>query len=1105
MAYDSLEQHDHDLDDPDCDVDGDGDIGLAKNSQRSSLHQPAAAVRALRQIVQPGRSRSQTDSSYEMVEDDDYEGNNDGNDLTLTLPSRSVLPSTEESEKNSKNKKDNNTHDTPSHASKGSSSSVLRNPIPLPVLRTAVPAAGLALRHPTPVDDQRVRLASYTDKIEHLERTAERLSMTSSIDDAIRDLHGELKRNDSRRSPLRSSPDVTISTRAADSAKTAIDTTTTHPNLAAGVRDKAESITTSSTGGLARSASKSSRFGTRPEPELAGRPLYSFVNSSSSPTAMAVATLQSPAAPSPRETTVDKEAYTPMDRQGGGRLEVRNPEPTQGEGGRQSSPSSTDSFDAEKMFAGFDGTHAPPQQSHRVTIQEPVDVLGISPRRASLGPLLTVDGIDGNRQQRPVKDRLSFVADPPPQRQPRISSAERMSMARSQSYEDPETGQQMLYYPAPVPVMLNLPQKLSKAPSSMARSKRRTQALSAVPAPARQTAIWLPDVLEIEDHPGLPENDETQQLEYVPQHQRMSMGGRRVPHDVQHLPAQLRATAFFDQQAPEQVVELKEQSAVATLDSILDASAHAPVTAFTDHLIAGHLGAEVYGQPKTQNRGSTANLLSPEEKAPPKKRMSAFNLLGRRPSGGNALDAETEKKRAAMIADIRAGKIIRDDDEEEAEESEHEEEPEEVEYHGAPTTLLAEIQLRKQQQKHRTRPIATAYPNGLHSTLLELDAVAQAEAETRKQKRVTLAWEGQAGEESEEDEDDDDDVPLALIYAKNAKKAQELDINRPIGLIERRDMEDNEPLSRRRDRLLGKVPNNRASLLSVLPPPPPPPPPEPEDEGETLAERLARLKGDGEEVVTDLPKARPVSGDFASEMLSQFGGDLADAESKDKGKESPADEEEETLGQRRKRLQAEARARAAEMGEAPAQAAESPSQPDFYKRHSMADILHHHPQAGATRMAFQTKPQTGLLGLNERMGAQRSSTFHVPSRATAGGFKGGKYNDGQAGTAPRDPRQNAYNPYNTAALHQFPQPTLGYPGAFGGQQPLYNPNMMFAGPYANAGFQAGAYPPSMPISYLPQMQNTMASMGMLNMGGQPLPLNQGQIDMVERWRQSVMQ
>jgi hypothetical protein len=65
--------------------------------------------------------------------------------------------------------------------------------------------------------------------------------------------------------------------------------------------------------------------------------------------------------------------------------------------------------------------------------------------------------------------------------------------------------------------------------------------------------------------------------------------------------------------------------------------------------------------------------------------------------------------------------------------------------------------------------------------------------------------------------------------------------------------------------------------------------------------------------------------------------------------------------------------------------------------------------------------------------------------------------------------------------------------------------MMFAGPYANAGFQAGAYPPSMPISYLPQMQNTMASMGMLNMGGQPLPLNQGQIDMVERWRQSVMQ
>ena len=1106
MAYDSLEQHD-------CDVEGDGDLDsghiTSKNSPapNTSLHQPTAtnvAVKALRQIVHPSnRARSQTDSSYEMVEDDDYdevevddtEALENDDDPTITTPNRFAL---QDKSQNKEADKEENTTSQAHDALRDGSSKAIR----LPILRTAVPANHLDLRHPTPVDDQRVLMASYTDKIELLERTAERLSMTSSIDDAIRDLHGELKRNGSRRSPLRSSPDVTISTRAGNTSQTIeIDTNITSTTRK---RELVEQLP-SAIPGVARSTSKSSRFGTRPEPELEGRPLdsFSFVQSSSSPPpAMA----QSPISQSPIEATGPKENFLPVDR----KLEVRNPEP-RGEEDRPSSPSSTDTLDAEKMFAGFDGAHAPappePQQ-RRITIHEPLDALGVSPQRSSFGALLMVDGIDSNVQQ-PAKDRFSVAGNLRP-RQPRISTAERMSMARSQSYEDPETGQQMLYYPAPVPVMLNLPQKLSKAPSSIARSKRRTQALSAIPEPARHAAIWLPDVLEIENEPDLPENDDVQQLEYVPQHQRMSMGGRRVTQDAQHLPPQLRATAFFDMPMPEQVVELKEQSAVATLDSILDASAHAPVTAFTDHLIAGHLGAEVYGQPKMQNRSSTANLLSPEEKAQPKKRTSAFNLLGRRSSGGNALDTETEKRRAEMIADIRAGKIIRDEEEEEEEDvSEPEEEPEEEEYHGAPTTLLAELQLRKQQQKHRTRPLATAYPNGLHSTLLELDAVAQAEAETRKHKRVTLAWEERAAESNDEEEEDDDDVPLALIYAKNAKKAQSLDLNRPLGLIERRDMEDNEPLSRRRDRLQGKIPMNRASLLSVNPPPPPTPP---EDEGETLAERLARLRGaDGEEVPTDLPKARPVSGDFASEMLSQFGGDLLDEDTKSKGKQSPTDEEEETLGQRRKRLQAEAQARAAEVGASgPAPAAESPSRPTVIQRHSMADILHHHPQVGAS---LQPKPQTGLLGLNERMGAPKpvpGSTYNnLSSKAPAGGFKGGMYNDGQAGMAPRIPRQ--HNPFDTRAAgipqgqFQFPQPSLGL-GQMG-----YNANnpLIFAGGYQGVGgyAQGMGYPAPMQIAYLPQVQNTMASMGMLNMGmGMTAqPLNQGQIDMVERWRQSVMQ
>lgn len=1146
MAYDSLDQHDRDLDNPDSDsAEGNNGVGVgpAKNStgaralntsrrQNRQFQQPTAAAAAAERVIAlttSNRSRSHTDSSYEIIEEDDYEDQeepeqqpDDDPTLTSSPPGLSAIPIPI-------------ANPIPSKSSDSDTNNIqilpnTRKPHPLPILpalRTAVPADSLALRHPTPVDDQRVRLASYSDKIEHLERTAERLSMTSSIDDAIRDLHGELKRNDSRRSPLRSSPpDVTtIETRAtaADSANLTIGAADNENNDAnsntqkTALRDLVASIsTTTPPTGLARSASKSSRFGSRPEPELEGRPLDLYVHSSLASTSMASAAQPSPsptAAQSPLELTVPDDVYLPMDRQSPIKLQVRNPETKEMDEG--SSPSSTDSYDVEKMFAGFDGAHAPPQQPQQhITIQEPVDALGISPRRSSFGALLEVDGIDSNVPQRPAKDRLSFAPNPVVQRQPRLSSVERRSMAMSQSYEDRETGQQMLYYPAPVPVMLNLPQKLSKAPSSMARSKRRTQALSTLPPPARQTAIWLPDVLEIEDQPHLPENDEAQQLEYIPQHQRMSMGGRRVTQDIQHLPPQLRASAFFDLPAPEQVVELKDQSAMATLDSILDASAHAPVTAFTDHLIAGHLGAEVYGQVKTPikgpnkapNRGSTANLLTPEEPTP-KKRTSAFNLLGRKASTGNVLDAETEKTRAAMIADIRAGKIIRDDDEEEPVAPEPLQElEEEEEYQGAPTTLLAELQLRKQQQKHRTRPLITAYPNGLHSTLLQLDAVAQAEVESRKNKPVTLAWEGQSADEPE-DVEDDDDVPLALIYAKNAQKAQALDVNRPLSLIERREMEENEPLSRRRDRLQGKIPINRTSLLSVIPPPPPPPP---EEEGETLAERLARLNGDEEGAATDLPKARPVSGDFASEMMSQFGGDLLD---KDKPKEGPTDEEEETLGQRRKRLQAEALARAEEVGAGAGANTPSPAaveRPDPYKRHSMANILHVHPQAGATSTPFQTsKPHTGLL--NQRMGGAgpRASSFNVnvPSRAPVGGFKGGMYNDGQAGTAPRV-APAPYNPYNTAALHQFPQPTLGLYGAgFGGgmgmgmmQQQAYSPG--------------GTAPLPMPLAYLPQMQNTMAaSMGIMNMkmnmavAGQQMqmPLNQGQIDMVERWRQSVMQ
>ena len=963
-----------------------------------------------------------------------------------------------------------------------------------PSVRTAS-GRNLALRHPTP--DLQVLQGAYTGNIQHLERTAEQLSMTSSIDDAIRELHSEQKRNDSRRSSLLSSPDPP-SVKRQFSNSSIVETN----NLArsggyspAGFMISPKGSLTSSerftTGGRGRSASKSSRFGSRPEPELEGRPLDSFVSLPMfEPTSPILSRSASINEQDEGSNTLTKPVIDLLDDNKQIVEGESKPEPSPEEE-RPTTSASTTTFDqAQIMFADFDGVHSAPKPK---SIAE--DEQENSQRRI-------VSGASGDRQSVVGNDVNSQ----------RVTSENRQSMARPQSYADPNTGQQMVYYPAPVPMMLNLPQKLSKQPSSMARNKRRSQVLSSVPQAARQSAIWLPDVLETEDEPDLPENDEAQNLEYVPQHQRMSMGGRRLTQDIQHLPPQLRANVFFELPGPSQVVELKEQSAVATLDSILDASAHAPVSAFTDHAFAGHLGAEVYGKAHIRNSKSSTQLLSPEPTS--KKRTSSFNILrGRRASSSDLLETENEKKRANTISDIRAGKIIRDplDDEEEDEGpspiaasengDEDQEEREEEIYHGAPTTLLAELQLRKQQAKMRTRPVASAYPNGIRSTLLELDAVAQVEQKSRKQKRIHLAWED-ADHALEDDDGDDEDVPLAMLYAK---KSQVQEPNRPMGLMERRDMEDNEPLSRRRDRLQGKPPMPRASTMMNLTGT------TPEEEGETLAQRVRRLKGEGG-TATGLPSARPVSGDFASEMMSQFGGNLADL--KGKGKENstpPAPEEEETLGQRRKRLQAEREARALEVGNS------GEERPKMQTRRSMADILAAHPAAGGSRVPSYGKgvSNDGLLGLHEKQKLKRASTMfnieapQLPGRhANAGGFKAGMYNDGQGGIIPPQQPQmqgsSSYNMFNNPAAtfkqQQFPQPSLGMGyNAFGGNQ-----MMPFANPYAMGGYGNGMQMNTIQGMNMGYMQpNPMAGMNMLQMGTQPL--NQGQIDMVERWRQSVMQ
>jgi hypothetical protein len=940
-----------------------------------------------------------------------------------------------------------------------------------PIVRTAS-GRRIDLRHPTP--DLQSLQGAYMANVENLEKTAEQLSMTSSIDDAIRQMHNELKRSDSRRSSLLASPiDMPAATRqfSSPSSILEINTAARSGGFSPGGFNMISPQHSFSKSGRGRSASKSSKFGSRPEPELEGRPLDSFVNhSTTSPHLSRSASI----AEEQDETTTINPPVLPVLKPLDPPIELYSKRVGEPPERPATSGSTTTLEQAQKLFNDFDGEHYNPK-SRDVTQSRPK----MEERRVSLG--------------------------------------NRLSTALPQSYSDPTTGQQMVYYPAPVPMMLNLPQKLSKAPSSMTREKRRSQVMSSIPPAARKSAIWLPDVLEDVESLKLnfAEDDATQQREYMPQHQRRTMGGRRSVKDLEHLPPQLQASTFFELQDISQIVEVKGESAVATLDSILDASAFAPVSAFTDHAFAGRLGAEVYG-------AANKRASRPISQAPAKniqKRKSLSNILLRRASTSELLNSHGHEQRRATISDalgqtkfggspqLAAGEpdLPGDaEDDPEADESEEDDSdeghPDDIIYHGAPTTLLAELQIRKQQQKLRTRALTTLYPNGVHSTLLELDAVAQVEKKARKQKRVALAWEDPDEIGLNESDGDDEDVPLAMLFPQ--KSAAHIDRTRPMGLMERREMEDNEPLSQRRDRLQGKPPRMMArasTMIGVSTAPA-------EDEGETLAQRVQRLRAQGG-TATGLPTARPVSGDFTSELMSQFGGDVMDGakpDAKGKAKDTsgtPPAEEEETLGQRRKRLQAEREAREKEVGAGADAPAAPEGRPTLKKTLSMADILQAHPAAGASRPSYNlNKTNNGLLGMHERQSAQRSSTTQQlqSQQPVTGGFMNG-YNRDSMGGMMLPQYQNHYSGfvYGTAPNgNNFATPyqnqsamNLGHYS----QQQMMMP-MPFVNPYAAMGYGG------LGIGY----QNPMAA-SMLQMQSLGQELNPRQMDMVERWRQSVMQ
>ncbi|KAL9127963.1 MAG: hypothetical protein Q9217_003254 [Psora testacea] len=842
------------------------------------------------------------------------------------------------------------------------------------------------MQHPTP--DLQTLQGAYVTNIERLEESAERLSLSADIGEEIRKMREEQKRSDSRRSSILNphpeegpgSPALHCQSSYGYGSHASNSIVGTNNVARSGgfspaayfaspknsVRSGSWSHQNSVKG---RSASQEPRLTLVTEPEQEGKPLDSpmstrFTSFVPPPDSLKCSLQITNDGQCNFDDIVIPKTESP-------KLKIDEGELRMAEAAEERRRSTDTTHQRNSLFLDFDGVHAVAQPDEPQPQKEPLD----GPRSS---PMLN---------------------------------------GRPQSFLEPTPGESIVYYPAPVPMMLNLPNRLSKMPAITQREKRRSELLGNLPANARKSAAWLP---------GMPEGSE--ELRKSTDDERDVRPEEHKRRATTDLPPQLRASMFFDYPAAKQNVEVKGESAVATLDSILDASAFAPVSAFTDHPIVGRVGAEVYGRapgpPKashevadSRRRSSTINLLTQKESSSnllddTRKRNSLMSIgkyFGRSKSNGPQLD---ESAQYHNLEAVEAEHNNSEDDDyvnaqgevDEARQEDDETPPFELQ----PTTLLAELQMRKQEQKLRNRTAATAFPHGMHSTLLQLDAVAQVQKQARKQKHTTLAWEDPEAHHPGGDSMDDEDVPLGMLYPGQQLQGRREEEDRPLGLIAQRQMEDNEPLSHRRARLRGEDPSLRnLSLVQQNPMYSQELPhlatngegnvDEDDDRpGETLAQRIRRIKA------TRIPsQPRPVSGDFASEMMSQLGGLSPSAQLQEAELAEPTrnttktpELEEETLGQRRKRLQAESAAKSRNVsGDSNGAPAPSSTLP---QRRSMADLLQAHPAAGgagqsvSNALKFAPAPKTRntawAMHVNQQAGRANASALNGLGYVNGGGY-----------------------------------------------------------------------------------------------------------------------
>ncbi|KAK5989277.1 hypothetical protein PT974_10787 [Cladobotryum mycophilum] len=953
---------------------------------------------------------------------------------------------------------------------------------PKPILHATAESNNIPIKSPIP--DLTSRSASALGNIAQLEATAERLSMTSSIDDAIRELHGELKRSDSRRSSILA---ASIRAASADENSTAPGRLRRHPSTSSSIIARQRGYSpatyvmspTNSITGRMRSGSKTST----------GRPDFDgdTILSRHGPGKGSVRSVRS-ARPSLAEISesepisLTRDAFDQADAAPISQLSNDDNTRRILEQDAVNMPN-TDEFH-RILEGGFTRQSQnltlvnpdQPRQEQRREVDRPATANSTNTYQQAQDAFIDFDGVHCEDEERPLSPEVEVEAQPEPQpeAQRRLSA----ELARPQTFYDQRTGQQMLYYPARVPAMLNLPPKLSSKPKVTTRNERRSQILTAMmeekstEAKRKSAALdqveksWLPDPVSghrnsfaalSADELGLVDQA-TAQTEPAPEtqaEQAPAASPLRRPQkltkadpekrkskasQLDHIPAALRASVFFELPSESPEIEIKDGSAMATLESILDASARAPVSAFTDHVYAGKLGPEIYGKDKRHKSHASVPSLSVTAAVDPQsKKRSSVMMLNNRANSHNSEDKSVSDPSIRTAAngehaqDADGERVIRVG--EEHDEAEDEEVGEEDVFQGPPTTLLAELQLRKQQQKQRLRNPIHAFPEGMRATLLEMDAVAEVQRKQRQNKRVNLAWE-EGENHVDQHESDDEDVPLAIIAAMQQGAKNMADIDRPLGLMEIRELEDNEPLSSRALRLQGRgsslthikrpsVMSLPATRLAEVQPAagipiivPSPEPGEEEVEGETLGQRKKRL------AETILPRARPVSGAFSAELLSQFG-DLEDSkDGKDKStimrkdsKSPNLDGEEETLGQRRRRLQTEREAREREMSYGNLVGDVATRKP-IARRVSMADVLAANQRReldpGVEQQIRLEVEQHRVAMQDSQMAVMRGqmpTSLTVPGVARPGGYNNGAFNDGAGGAGDLQRLAKDYDPH----------------------------------------------------------------------------------------------